>query len=51
MDFEFTIKQKLSLLRHRDCGQFFFRDCRVLGTYHLGGFAMRAAFANVKHSR
>jgi alkylation response protein AidB-like acyl-CoA dehydrogenase len=44
------IENKLSL-RHHDHGQLFFRDCRVPRTNQLGGFGMRAAFANVEHTR
>jgi len=37
--------------RHHDHGQLFFRDCRVPRSNQIGGFGMRAAFANVEHTR
>ncbi len=45
-----SIDHKLSL-RHHNHGQLFFRDCRVPRTNQLGGFGMRAAFANVHNTR
>jgi glutaryl-CoA dehydrogenase (non-decarboxylating) len=44
------IEHKLAL-KHHDHGQLFFRDCRVPRSNQLGGFGMRAAFANVEHTR
>ena len=44
------IEDKMAF-RHHDHGQLFFRDCRVPKTNQLGGFGMRAAFANVEHTR
>lgn len=44
------IEHKLAF-RHHDHGQLFFRDCRVPRSNQLGGFGMRAAFANVEHTR
>jgi alkylation response protein AidB-like acyl-CoA dehydrogenase len=44
------IEHKLAL-RHHDHGQLFFRDCRVPRANQIGGFGMRAAFANVEHTR
>ena len=44
------IENKMAF-RHHDHGQLFFRDCRVPKTNQVGGFGMRAAFANVEHTR
>lgn len=45
-----AIENKMAL-RHHNHGQLFFRDCRVPRTNQIGGFGMRAAFANVEHTR
>jgi alkylation response protein AidB-like acyl-CoA dehydrogenase len=44
------IENKMAF-RHHDHGQLFFRDCRVPRANQIGGFGMRAAFANVEHTR
>ena len=44
------IENKMAF-RHHDHGQLFFRDRRVPKTNQVGGFGMRAAFANVEHTR
>ena len=44
------IENKMAF-RHHDHGQLFFRDCRVPRSNQIGGFGMRAAFANVEHTR
>ncbi len=45
-----AIENKMAL-RHHNHGQLFFRDCRVPRSNQIGGFGMRAAFANVEHTR